>query len=103
SDPLRPGEEARDDRGHALPALGLQRELFAPGPRELVEAGAPVVLGGAPLGADPPLLLEPEERGGWRDLVHLQKVLGDLLDPARDAVAVHRTERVERLEDYEVE
>src|SRR3954471_1925011 len=86
---LRMLQHARDGGGDPLPVRGFLRELLAPGPRQRVELRAPVVLGITPRRLDPALLLETVERGVERSLVHLQHVLGQLLQPLRDAPAVH--------------
>ncbi len=96
-------EHALDDRRDARPAFGFSRELTCPARRQAVELGAPVVLGRAPLRANPPLLLELHERGVERALIEPQRVAAHLLDAPRDAVAVLRPERVERLQNHEGE
>src|SRR5215831_14521449 len=55
--------DSRDGVGQRPPVGGFSGELFAAGGGELVESGAPVVLGRTPLGADPPAFFQPLERG----------------------------------------
>src|SRR5689334_15072155 len=100
--PLRGGEHAPDRGGEALPALRLLGELLPAGARQAVEARPPVVLRAAPLRPDPALLLEPVQGRVERPLVDGQHVLRELLDPLRDAPAVHRAGR-ERLQDQDVQ
>jgi hypothetical protein len=73
----------------------------AAGRREAVEFRAVVVLRNSPLGRDQLPLLQPMER--WIERAHLdsERVIGHVLDPARDAVVVHRASG-EGLEDQDV-
>src|SRR5690606_35874631 len=86
----------------AAPLLGLRSQRAASGGGELVVLGPPVLVGGAPLAVDPPLLLEPLERGVERSLAHPQRLLRELLQALADGPAVHRLQR-ERLQDQQVE
>ena len=72
------------------PAARLFLELTFAGLREPVELGAPVVVRGAPFALDPPLLRHPVEGGVEGPFFDAQHIVGGGLDPARDAVAVHR-------------
>src|SRR5262249_53508073 len=69
---------------------------------ELVESRAPVVLGRAPLGADPALLFQPLEGGIEGAVIHQNDFERRLLNGTCDALAVLLAER-ERAEDQEVE
>ena len=60
-----------------------------------------VVVGGAPLRVDPPLLLHSQESWIESALVELQQILADLLNPARNAVTMERSECFERSQDEE--
>ena len=75
----RPASTGRENAGHrlreTLPALLLRPRAACGRARQLVEAGAAVVLRGAPLRADPPLRLQAVERGIERALVDLEDVL----------------------------
>jgi hypothetical protein len=51
-------EEAGDDGGGLLPVLSFGLESFAAGLGEAVEAGAAIVVGGAPFGFDGTFLFE---------------------------------------------
>jgi hypothetical protein len=95
-------QDAADGVGHPGPVLALLGELPAPGPRQAVVLRLPVVVGGVPLGVDPPLLLEAVQRRVERPLVHAQHITRDLLDALRDAPPMHRLER-ERLQDQHVQ
>src|SRR5438270_2497491 len=91
-----------DRRGEPPPTCGFVAELPLPGFRQLVELCLPVVFRRSPLRVDPAAILEAVERRIERALIDLQHVARDLLDPLRDAPAVHRLER-ERLENQHVE
>jgi hypothetical protein len=85
-----------------LPLDPLGLELPLPLAGELVVAGSAVVVGRAPLGADPAPAQHPLERRVERALVDLEDVAGDLAEPERDPPAVHGLEG-ERLEDEHLE
>src|SRR5215831_8346568 len=68
----------------------LLLQLLPPGGRQLVEAGAPVVLRLTPLRFDPAFDRQALQRGVERTFLDLQHVVGSLLDVAGDSVAVHR-------------
>src|SRR5215208_7483774 len=95
-------QRERDRECHAPPLGGLGVELPPAGLRERVVLRAAVVLRLAPPGGEPPRLLHPVEGGEEGAGLHDVGPAGDLLDPARDAEAVHFAER-ERLEDQQVE
>ena len=86
-----------------MPFAGFARELLAPRGGERIELRATIVLGLAPLRRDEPLLLELEERGVQRAVVEREAVLARLLDAARDAVAVKRSEDLEGSENHQGE
>jgi len=96
-------EEAGDDGGGLLPVLSFGLEGFAAGLGEVVEAGAAIVLGGAPLGFDGAFLFEFEEDWVESALIDGEEIAADLLDAAGEAVAVERAEDVESFEDHEGE
>src|SRR6202162_3048328 len=96
------GQNARDRLREPLPAFLLLGELLSAAAGQLVEAGAPVVLRGAPLRADPPLRFQAVERRVQRPLVDLEDILGELLDPLGDPPSVHRR-CPQRLQDENVE
>src|SRR6185437_13680313 len=82
------------DGGHiAAPRLGLRAERSPALRGEPVVAGAAVVLRRAPFGADPPLELEPLERGVERPLVDVEHAARELLDALADPPAMHRLQR----------
>src|SRR5258708_24408228 len=96
-------QQSRDDPGHALPAFRFGGELFPAGARQRVIFGLAIVVRNAPLRGDPPALLQPQQRRVQRALIQLQQVLGNLLDALRDAVAVQRPQRIERLQNDQVQ
>ena len=99
----RAPQEARHHAGDALPVLRRRRQLPAAGPRDRVELRPSVVLGAAPRRRNPAAMLEAQERGVDGSLVQLQRVVADLLDAARDAVAVQGAHALERLQDHQIE
>src|SRR4029079_2632775 len=69
----------RDGHGDAAPLLGLRLELLAPRARELVVAGAPVVVGLAPARGEPARLLHAVQGGEERARLHHEGAPGHLL------------------------
>ncbi len=86
----------------ALPLLGFGLELTAAGLRQLIELRAAAVLGFTPRGAEPAGFFEAMEGGEERSRFHLERPLGDLLDPPRHAEPVQLAGR-ERLQDQQIE
>ena len=103
SAPFVDAKNAADHGGDAPPVLGFGVKLFAAGFGDGVEAGFAIVFGSAPLGGDPSLVEEANERGVDRALIDLERFFADLLDAAGDAVAVERAHGGESFEDHEVE
>src|SRR5438094_878315 len=103
SGPLRRTEKARHHAGNTAPVLRFARELASTGPGDRIKPGFPVVLRGAPARLNPAPLQQPHERRVHRSLVELQHVFAHLLDAPRDPVAVLRAQRLERLQDHEIE
>src|ERR1043166_1247806 len=99
---LRQPEYEVDRVGDPLPVGPLGGEAAAAGGGEGIEAGAAVVLGRPPFGADQPLPLQPVERGIEGAFVHLEDAPGARFDALGDAPAVHGAE-AEGLEDQHVE
>ncbi len=97
------GEDPAHDGGQAVPVGGVPFELPAAGAGDGVELGRTVILAGAPLGGDPPALLEADEGGIDGALVEEDLVAAGLLDAASDAVAVLRAHGDKGLEDHEIE
>jgi hypothetical protein len=83
--------------------LLLVRELSASESRESVGLRPAVVLGDAPLGANPALVLQSMERGIQRALVELQNILGELLDAYCDAPSMRRLPDLQCLENEQLE
>jgi hypothetical protein len=82
---------------------GCLLQLAPPGGGQRIETGVAVVLGRADARLHPAALLEPQQRRIDRPLVERQRRSRHLLDPLRDAVAVQRPERVERLQHEQIE
>src|SRR5215469_10541142 len=100
---LAGSKETSDDFRGALPFPFFVRDLPAAGGGEAVEAGAAIVLGRTPVGGDEAFLLELEQRGIERAVVDGERVAGDLLDAAGDAVSVQRAHGLQRFEHHESE
>src|SRR5713226_314141 len=96
-------QQTRDNSGHALPAFRFGGELFPAGARQRVILRFAIVVRDAPLRGDPAALLQPQQRRIQRALIQLQQVLGNLLDALRDAVAVQRSQGIERLQNDQVQ
>src|SRR5579883_1399563 len=77
----QPPDHARDP----LPVLSFSRQLPAAFDRNGVEARASVLVRSSPFGADPPLLLEPQQSGIDGALIQLEHGFADLLDAPRDS------------------
>ena len=77
-----------------LPVLSFGSEDFAAGLGEVVEAGAAIVVRGAPFGFDGAFLFELQKDRIEGALVDGEQVAADLLDAAGQAVAVERAENV---------
>ena len=67
---------ARDGAGQPQPAVELGLCRAASLPRQRVELGVAVVLGGAPFGLDQALLFHAIERRIERSLFHVQHIIG---------------------------
>src|SRR4030095_3657406 len=91
-----------DRRDEAIPARRIFLETPPPARRDGIELRLAIVVALPPLGLDEPIALETVERGIERPLWDLERVLGDLRDAEKDAVAVERAER-HRLQDQHVE
>src|SRR5262249_54079990 len=96
-------QQAGDDTGDPLPVPGFRGELLLSGAGERIVLRATVALGDSPPGADPAALLESEESGVERSLVHPQHLVGDLLESSGNPVAVQRSQSLQRLEHHEVQ
>jgi hypothetical protein len=91
-----------DGGDHPSPRFCLLPELSPPHGGELVVLRLASVLSGVPLGGDPAAILQAFERGVERARIHLEHVLGDLLNALSDPPPVHRSEG-DRLEDEHVQ
>ena len=96
-------EDAADHAGNALPVFGFEVELLLAETGDGVEAGLAIVVGGAPLGFDPALLLEAEKGSVDGAFVELKNVFTELLDAAGDSEAMEWAHGMESLEDHEVQ
>src|SRR5262249_12301345 len=83
--------------------LDLCLQLLPPFARQLVVACSAVVLCDPPLGLDPTLDQHSLQGGIQRAFLHSQDLFRRLLDIERNAVAVHRSESGERLQDQHIE
>src|SRR5260221_12411135 len=81
----------------------LSRELTPARRRDRVEPGFAIGLRSAPISADEASLLQPHQPRIQRAHVELQGAAGHLLEACGDRVAVQRPERIQRLEDQQVE
>src|SRR5262245_54397107 len=86
----------------ARPVRRLGVQLLPSRARERVELRAARVLRLQPCAVEPARALEPLERGQQRARVDLEHAARDLLDPPRDAEAVHRL-KAEGLQNEHVE
>src|SRR5207244_1518734 len=98
---LSGGQEARQDLRGLLPLARFFVQLFAPGAREFVIFGFAVVVGGAPLGGNVALLLQLQQGGVERAVVHGQQVAAGLFDPARNPVPVQWPQRLSGLQHHQ--
>src|SRR5687767_14674589 len=83
-------QDARDALGEPAPLLRLDRQPLAPGLGETVELDLALGVREPPFGFDPPLPLQPVERGIERALFYPERVGAAGLDPLRDGVAMAR-------------
>src|SRR4051812_23675894 len=100
--PLRRPHHQRDRGREPLPRCGFLFELLTPGASQRVVLRAALLLGDAPLRADPPLMLEPLQRRIQGPLLHQQDVVGELPDARGDRPPVHRLEG-QRLENEQIQ
>ena len=72
---LRCGRQRTGNRfRQPVPARGFLAQLPAPGRRQPVVLGAPVVVGRAPFRFNPALLFEPDEGGVERALIEFERI-----------------------------
>src|SRR5918995_3574817 len=96
-------QDAADHAGDALPVLGFRLELLHATRGDGVELRPAVVLRRAPGGRNPALLLQPQKRGVDGAFVEPEDLATYLLDPPGDAEPVHRSERMQGLQDHQVQ
>ena len=88
--PAEGGAKHAVDGGRAaLPFRDLGAELSAPFGGDAVVACAPIVLAGAPFGADPSAAQHRLQRWIERPLVDVEDVVRDLAQPEREPPSVH--------------
>src|SRR6185312_3170875 len=103
ADPNSAHVENQFDSSHVPPPTRRLRADRAPaGRREAVVFRPPVVLGRPPVALDPPLLLEPLQRGIERPLIDVEGPARELLDACADPPPVHRLEG-ERFQNQQIE
>src|SRR5688572_31155323 len=76
---LERAQHARDGAGQSQPPVELGLRRAAALPRERVELGVAVVLGGAPFSLDQALFFHAIERRIERTLFHVQRIIGELM------------------------
>jgi hypothetical protein len=96
--PLCEAQDLGDTTSEFAPALLFGLQLLSAGSGKAIKFGGAAVFGVLPLGANPAGLLDAVQGGIKRAFFHAQKLLADLLDAGRDAVAMHRA-GVEGLQD----
>jgi len=84
-------ERGEHGAGEARPGRGLEAQLGASFRGQRVVLGAPVVLRDPPISRDPAAGLEAVKGGVEGAFFYAKDVVGGLLDPARDGVAVRGT------------
>src|SRR6202051_3359110 len=85
---LTGSEESRENRGGLFPIAFFATQKFTPSARQFVIFGFAIVVRLAPLRRDVPFLLEFQERGIQRAVVHRQEIAAGLLDAPGDAVTM---------------
>src|SRR5579885_862970 len=80
-------EHARNRDVDSAVLIDFAGELLAAGRRQLIEAGAAIIVGRAPLGDHPAFQQHTLQGGVQRPFLHLQNVAGGLLDVLGDSIA----------------
>jgi hypothetical protein len=99
---IRGREKPRHRRGDALPVLGLLFNLLPPVARQRVESGAASGFRDAPFAFYPSTLFQAKEGRIDRPLIETDRVLADLFDSPRYAIAVLRSHRLKRLQHHQI-
>src|SRR6476646_7123884 len=94
-------EEPRQDRGGLFIIARLSFQLLPAPARQSIELGLAIIFRDAPFSGDVPLLLELEQGRVESAVVDRQMIGAGLFDAARDAIAVQRPQRIERLQDHQ--
>ena len=79
--------------GEARPVSLLFGQPLATSPRQLVKLGATIVFREPPLSHDPTALLHPVKSRIERAFFDLKRIVGDLLNPPHNIVAVQWAQR----------
>src|ERR1022692_4383457 len=93
-------QQTFDHAGNPLPVLSFGDELFTAGLRNGVELGLPVILRRTPRSLNPTLLHQADKAEIDGSLVHQQRFLAELLDPAGNAIAVERPHRLQGFQNH---
>ena len=92
-----------NDGRHLLPSFGFLAKLFAAAFGQGIVLGFAIIFGNAPLGLNPPALLQPEKGRVKRPLIEVEHILRDLLNALCNSVTVHGAEGVEGFEHHQIE
>src|SRR5450755_1138527 len=98
---LSRGQKSRQDRRRLLPVALFASQKFPSRARQFVVLGPAIVIGLPPLRRNVSLLLELQQRGIQRPVVHRQQVSAGLLNAPRDPVTMQRPQRFQGLEDHQ--
>jgi len=88
---------------NSFPILRLAPQLLEAATGNRVKPRATIVFRCAPFRRDPILLLKPQQRGVYSALIQLKYFFAHLLDSSGDSVSVQRAQRVQSLQDHQVE
>src|SRR5262249_59551426 len=80
------------------PFTSFAVELPVPGPGEPVVLCLAIIVGDSPFRFDIALLLQLEQGGIYRAVVHGEQVSADLFYASRDAISMQRPHRLKSLE-----
>src|SRR5437016_1855498 len=92
-----------DHARNPLPILSFHGKLLLASPGNGVKLGLAVIVGRSPLRRDPALLQQPQQRRVHRTLVQLQHIAANLLDPPSNPETMLRPQRLQRLQNHQVE
>src|SRR5450631_161701 len=98
---LRGLEEAGENRCCLLPIASFLLKLLTTEPGEFVEFGLTIVVGDAPFGCDPSLLLQLQQSGIQGSIIEREQVSTGLFNAASNAITVLRSHGFNGLQDHE--